>query len=98
MFANTIRELKKIERNRGKFSIPVDNEGYFDRRCPSEAHQADFEVLIEDWKHKVGDTQVFCPVCREEAKSAMWNTSEQCEYIRQTGINHIRGIIGQALS
>ena len=102
MFDNINLELKKIEQSGGKIpvsiSMPIDNDGYFDRRCPSEACLADFKVLMEDWKHKVSDTQVFCPVCREEAKSTEWNTPEQHEYIRQVGINHIRGIIGQALS
>lgn len=79
-------------------SIPIDDDGYFDRRCPSEACQADFKVLMEDWKQKVSDTQVFCPICREEAKSTEWNTPEQQEYIRQVGINHIQGIIGKAFS
>jgi uncharacterized Zn finger protein (UPF0148 family) len=99
MFDNIIQELKKLERGIPvSVSVPVDNDGYFDRRCPSEACQADFKVLMEDWKQKVSDAQVFCPVCREEAKSTEWNTPEQQEYIRQVGINHIRGIIGQALS
>lgn len=53
---------------------------------------------MEDWKQKISDTQVFCPVCREEAKATAWNTPEQCEYIRQIAINHIRGMIGQTLS
>src|SRR5713101_6324492 len=99
MFDNIIQELKKLERGIPvSVSVPIDNDGYFDRRCPSEACQADFKVQMEDWKQKVSDAQVFCPVCREEAKSTEWNTSEQYEYIRQVGINHIRGIIGQALS
>ncbi len=99
MFDNIIQELKKLERGIPvSISVPIDNDGYFDRRCPSEACQADFKVLMEDWKQKVSDAQVFCPVCREEAKSTEWNTPEQLEYIRQVGINHIRGIIGQALS
>jgi hypothetical protein len=99
MFDNIIQELKKLERGIPvSVSVPIDNDGYFDRRCPSEACQADFKVLMEDWKQKVSDAQVFCPVCREEAKSTEWNTPEQYEYIRQVGINHVRGIIGQALS
>src|SRR5438270_8975005 len=99
MFDNIIQELEKLERGIPvSVSVPIDNNGYFDRRCPSEACQADFKVLMEDWKQKVSDAQVFCPVCREEAKSNKWNTPEQQEYIRQVGINHIQGIIGQALS
>jgi len=99
MFDNVIRELKKLEGgSQFTVSIPIDNDGYFDRRCPSAACQADFKVLMEDWKQKVSDTQVFCPICREKAKSTEWNTPEQQEYIRQMGINHIQGIIGRALS
>src|SRR2546423_1057599 len=96
MLDNTIRELKKIDKI--PISVPIDNDGYFDRRCPSDACQADFKVLMEDWKDKVSNAQVFCPVCHGEAKSTEWNTPTQQEYIRQVGINHIRGIIGQALS
>jgi len=99
MFDNVIRELKKMEGgSQFIISIPIDNDGYFDRRCPSEACQADFKVLMEDWKQKVSDSQVFCPICREEAKATEWNTPEQQEYIRQVGINYIQGIIGPALS
>src|SRR6266571_9167040 len=99
MFDNVIRELKKLERGIPvSVSIPIDSDGYFDRRCPFEACQADFKVLMEDWKQKVSDAQVFCPICREEAKATEWNTPEQQEYIRQVGINHLQSIIGQALS
>ena len=72
MFDNILRELKKIEQNGSKMSVPIqipaDNDGCLDRRCPSDVCHADFKVLMEDWKHKVTDTQVFCPICREEAK------------------------------
>ena len=102
MFDNIIRELKKIEQSGGKIPvsipIPIDNNGYLDRRCPSEACLADFKVLMEDWDHKFSGDQVYCPVCREEAKSTEWNTPEQQEYISQVGFNHIQGIISQALS
>lgn len=102
MFDHTIRELQAIQRNGGRISVPVqmpvDEDGYFDRRCPSAACQADFKVLMEDWKNKVGDAQVFCPVCREEASAGAWNTPEQFRYIRQVGMKHIRGIMGKALA
>ncbi len=99
MFDNIIQELKKLERGIPvSIPIPIDNDGYLDRRCPSEACLADFKVLMEDWDHKFSAAQVFCPICREEAKSTEWNTPEQHEYIGQVGINHIGGIISQALS
>jgi hypothetical protein len=78
--------------------IPIDNDGYFDRRCPSDACQSDFKILFEDWKNRVSDAQVFCPTCREEAEAAEWNTPDQVEYIRQVAVNRISGIIGNALS
>ena len=53
---------------------------------------------MEDWDHKVSAAQVFCPICREKAKSTEWNTPEQQEYIGQVGGSHIEGIISQALS
>ena len=99
MFDNIIQELEKLERGIPvSVSVPIDNDGYFDRRCPSEACQADFKVLMEDWDHKFSAAQVFCPICREEAKSTEWNTPEQQEYIGQMGGNYIGGIISQALS
>ena len=49
MFDNIIQELKKLERGIPvSVSVPIDNDGYFDRRCPSEACQVDFKVLMED--------------------------------------------------
>src|SRR5438270_5371395 len=99
MFDNIIQELEKLERGIPvSVSVPIDNDGYFDRRCPSEACQADFKVLMEDWDHRFSAAQVFCPICREEAKSTEWNTPEQQEYIGQMGGNYIGGIISQALS
>jgi len=99
MFDNILRELKKIEGSVSiPIQIPIDKDRYFDRRCPSDVCQADFKVLLEDWKHKVSDAQVFCPICREEAKATEWNTPQQCEYIRQVAMNHIKSVIGRALS
>ncbi len=99
MFDNIIQELKKLEQGIPvSIPIPIDNDGYLDRRCPSEACLADFKVLMEDWDHKFSAAQVFCPICREEAKSTEWNTPEQSEYIGQVGVNHIGGIISQAFS
>lgn len=102
MFDNVLRELEKIKQNGGAISVPiempVDNDGYFDRRCPSVACRSDFKILFEDWKNKVSDTQVFCPICREEAQAVKWNTSDQIEYIERVALNRISGIIDNALS
>lgn len=102
MFNNILRELEKINQSGGTISvpigIPIDDDGYFDRRCPSDACRSDFKVLFEDWKNKVSDAQVFCPICREEAESAEWNTPDQVEHIQRVALNRISGIIDNALS
>ena len=101
MFDNILRELGKIKQNGAvlvPIVIPIDDDGYFDRRCPSDNCQSDFKILFEDWKNRVSDAQVFCPICREEAEAAEWNTPDQVEYIRQVAVNRISGIIDNALS
>jgi hypothetical protein len=102
LFENILRELGKLDRSQGGISVPIqmplDDDGYFDRRCPSAACQSDFKVMLEDWKSKVSAIRAFCPICREEAKATEWNTPEQCEYIRQIAIQHVRGIVGEALA
>ena len=102
MFENIRRELKKIDRSQGGISIPIqiplDEDGYFDRKCPSANCQSAFKVFFEDWRDKVSDARVFCPICREEAAATEWNTPDQIGYIKQIGLRHIRGIIDEALS
>jgi uncharacterized Zn finger protein (UPF0148 family) len=102
MFENVRRELKKLDQSQGGISIPIqmplDDEGYFDRQCPSANCRSSFKVLFEDWRDKVSDARVFCPICREEAEATNWNTPDQVEYIKQVGIRHIQGIVSDAMS
>ena len=82
-------------------SIPVqisyDEEGYFDRECPSEECQFQFKVHSEDWKVKVRDEEVFCPFCGHTSLSSDWNTHEQHEHTKQAVITHLRSTVGGAL-
>lgn len=78
--------------------MPLDDEGYFDRKCPSVNCQSSFKVCFEDWTDKVTGDPAFCPICREEAEGTEWNTPDQIEYIKSIGLRHIKGIIDQALS
>lgn len=99
MFDKLLRELKRLEQGvRIPVSLPIDDEGYFDRQCPSESCGATFKVLFEDWRDKVSDEQVFCPICRFEAKADSWNTPEQVEYVTVVARNHMQGIITSAMS
>lgn len=99
MFDQLLRELKKIEHGiLAPVEMPVDEDGYFDRECPAEPCRAAFKVLFTDWKEKVRDEQVFCPICRYEAKATEWNTPEQAEHIRAIALAHVHKIVTQALT
>jgi hypothetical protein len=95
MFDQTQRLLREFD---GKVSIPIpmpiDDDGYFDRRCPSAKCKAAFKVLMDDWKSKVKDEAAYCPICRHKAPATEWNTPEQSKYIR----DHVRTHIQQRLS
>ena len=98
MFEETIRTLRKLD---GTTSIPVsisyDEDGYFDRECPSEECEYQFRVHLEDWKAKVRGEEVFCPFCGHAADSTEWNTEEQIEHLKQAAIAHLRSTMGSAL-
>ena len=72
MFDEMIRELVRLE---GSHQIPVsiqsDEDGYFDRLCPSEECKFEFKVHLEDWRQIVAETAV-CPFCRHSAASIDW--------------------------
>ena len=98
MFDKLLREMKKLERGvQVPIELPLDDNGYFDRVCPREDCLSIFKVLFEDWRDKVRDEEVFCPICREAAESTEWNTEEQQEHIRQAAIRHLSKTVNQAL-
>lgn len=98
MFEETIRALRRLE-GQTTVSVPIsdDEEGYFDRECPSEECLFQFKVLNEDWKDKVRDEEVFCPNCGHTAVSDNWWTQEQLEHAREAAIAQVRGAISGAL-
>ena len=99
MFEDVIKKLRRLEGGISiQVKIPVDDDGYFDRLCPGSECGAHFKVLFSDWRDKVQDAVVYCPICREEAESTEWNTTEQREYIREIGLRHVQREIGSALS
>lgn len=98
MFDKLLRELKKLERGvQVPIQIALDDDGQLDRRCPSEACQAEFKVLLDDWKEKVRDEAAYCPICRYEAKGTDWNTPAQRDYIRKAALSHLQGVVQSAL-
>lgn len=98
MFKKLLNEIKQFEQGvQVSITLPLDGDGYFDRRCQSEECGADFKVLFADWRDKVSDERVFCPVCRYEAPSDSWNTPDQEEYARRVAVNYAQERIHHAL-
>jgi uncharacterized Zn finger protein (UPF0148 family) len=98
MFDKLIRDLKKYEKGVYiEVQIGIDDDGYYDRQCPSSNCQADYKVFFEDWKNIVRDEQVFCPICKYEAPATEWNTPEQQKYLTEFATAHMQKVIGNAL-
>src|SRR5659263_405567 len=98
MFENLIRELGNLNSSQQvRIEMPLDENEYFDRKCPNEDCNRIFKVKFKDWRNIVKDEVVYCPICKHEAPATEWNTSEQFEYIKSIGINHIQSQIGKAI-
>ena len=98
MFEQLIKELKELERTK-QISVPIeaDQDGYLDRECPNDDCLFQYKVDETDWKELFKDEKVFCPLCRHEAKSDAWFTTEQIEQAKEQALKHIKGRIGKAL-
>jgi hypothetical protein len=84
MFDEFIRELKRLEQPVSvPIDLPLDDKGYFDRRCSHTECQSEFKVLFDDWRVKVPDDFAFCPKCGERAEPSDFNTPWQQEYIEE---------------
>ncbi|MEZ5692250.1 MAG: hypothetical protein R3D99_00045 [Altererythrobacter sp.] len=99
MFDETIRALDALG-GQSEFSVSIENdeEGYFDRECPSEDCLFQFKVLSEDWEAKVRDDEVFCPSCGHSADADKWWTQQQIEHAQQAAIAEIAGTINKAMA
>lgn len=98
MFDRLLRELRKLEGGvKVPIQIPLDEKGYMDRLCPSTECRCEFKVLFEDWRDKVRDDVVYCPICRCEAESTDWNTKEQQEHIQSAAMAHLKQVIDRSM-
>jgi uncharacterized Zn finger protein (UPF0148 family) len=97
MFEETIRALKTLGDEASIVSISTDDDNYFDRECPSPECLAQFKVLMEDWKCKVRDEEVFCPFCGHTANAQKWWTQEQLNYVRDVALVKVQATLGGAL-
>lgn len=96
------KTLDVLDRLGGRQSIPVtlptDDHGFLDRKCPGPHCEATFKVHLDDWKTKVKAEQAFCPLCRHETNDDEWNTSEQLEHMESLAAAHISGLLNEALA
>lgn len=96
MFEKLIKELENLK----KISIPIetDSNGYIDKECPSKECLFEFKVNSDDWANIFKDEQVFCPMCRNEANSDSWWTTEQLQNANEQAKRHIVSKINSALN
>ena len=98
MFDDLLKELKKLERGRTvSIQMETDDNGFFDRECPSDDCLANFKIEFQDWKNIVRNDEVFCPICKHAAKKTEWNTGPQAEYIRKAGLADLKKRLGKAM-
>lgn len=97
MFDELLKAAKELNGKQVQISSGVvrDAEGYIDRQCPAEICEFVFKVHVDDWRDKVRDEEVFCPLCGHAALSKSWFTHEQVEFQRHQALTlvkqHIRG-------
>lgn len=98
MFEKILQELRELEGLK-HFSIPIhpDQDGYIDKECPDEKCMFQFKVQDEDWTALFDNEKVFCPMCRKEANSKSWFTTEQINQGQQKVREHIVARINNAL-
>jgi hypothetical protein len=63
VFDGLIRQLDRIPKTqRIPITLSLDDDGYFDRRCPAEECGAAFKVLFPDRREKVPEEQAWCAI------------------------------------
>ena len=99
MFEELQRELRRLGGSQTvSVSLPSDEDGYFDRECPSTECQFSFKIHEDDWRDKVRDEEVFCPFCRHAAESDSWWTQDQIKHAERVVASRIQGSIDHAMS
>lgn len=79
-------------------SINADEKGYYDRQCPNNDCEFVFKIKAEDWKEKVSDEVVYCPLCGYQATSDKWFTNEQVEEMKKIVLSFAKNCIQKELN
>ena len=77
--------------------IVSDDKGYFDRECPNENCLYTFKINMQDWKEKVSDEEVHCPMCGHVDTSEKWWTKEQLDSMTQIASDYAMNMISDKL-
>ena len=81
--------------------IPItllsDEKGYIDRECPNENCLYTFKIHMEDWKEKVSDEEVHCPMCGHVDISDKWWTQDQLESMQEIAASYAMSLISDEL-
>lgn len=98
MFDELQRVLRRLDGEHSvSVAVPSDDDGYWDRECPSEECQFVFKINEEDWKNRVRDEEVFCPFCGHTADSGAWWTQDQIRHAKDVALDGIKNQINQAM-
>lgn len=102
MFKEIEREVQRLSASSEvSVDLPLDQDGFLDRRCPEARCNQDFKVSFDDWRDKVSDV-AFCPVCGKKAEPMCWNTQRQDRYIREiapkAAAERVRGAIERGVA
>lgn len=99
MFEDVLRRMRRLEQGeRVSVELTLDDEGYLDRLCPSTRCGVSFRVKFDDWRDKVPDEAVHCPICGFQARSTEWNTPAQVRQIEAVALNHVQKVLGAAFA
>ena len=79
------------------FNIPLemiaDEKGYIDRECPNSECLYCFKINISDWKNKITNNKVHCPMCGHIDTTDKWWTELQLKEVKE----RVSAIIGNYL-
>lgn len=99
MFNKTLDVLSQLDIPQAlAVTLPTDEHGFLDRRCPAPHCLATFKVHLDDWKTKVRAEQAFCPLCRHETDDNQWETPEQFEHMKSLAVAQITHQLNAAIA
>jgi len=98
MFKKLLRDLEKLKSIQVCIPIETDEDGYYDKECPSEDCLFQFKVLAEDWQDKFKDESVFCPLCGHNEPADNFWTTEQLENGKEQAYKQYKSKLNKAFA